>query len=246
MPEEMRPLWGLRDPASTVTHAVTCLWALYATAFLWRLCRGQPRKQWALACFGASMTFLYAASATYHALQLPPDQLRFYQLLDHSAIYGLIAGSYTPAFAVLIASRWRRRLLLGGIWSLAAAGITCKWLFTGVPYWVTVSLYLGMGWVGMLVFLELYRIVGLRGALWTLGGGLFYSAGAVADWMQWPVPYAGYFGYHEVFHVCDMAGTFCHFMFMVQCVVPYQAAPSDDEPEPEFGILEKAAMEESA
>jgi hemolysin III len=218
---------GIRDPVSTATHAAACLWAIYATALLWRLCRGQPRKQWSLACFGVSMIVLYAASATYHALPLTPDQLMPFQMIDHTAIYCLIAGTYTPAFAVLISRPWPRRLLLAGIWTFAIAGIACKWSIARVPYPVTISLYLGMGWFGMLGIVELVRALGWKGMSWGLAGGVLYTLGGLADWFQWPVLYDGIFGYHELFHVCAMGGTYCHFILMVRYVVPYQPKPAE-------------------
>jgi hemolysin III len=241
--EATRQLWDVRDPVSTATHAAACLWSLYATGVLWRLCRGQPRKQWSLACFGVSMILLYAASALYHAPRLSPEALKPLQLIDHSAIYTLIAGTYTPAFAVLIPRRWLRRLLLAGIWALAIAGIACKWSIASVPYPVTISLYLGMGWFGLLAIVELVRAVGWGGMCWGLGGGVLYTLGGIADWMQWPILYPGFFGYHEFFHICAMAGTFCHFILMVRYVVPYDAGPAPGaeetpalfrEPQPAF------------
>jgi hemolysin III len=216
------PFLGLRDPVSSGTHFAACLWAIFGTLILWRLTRGDRSKQLSLACFGLSMIALYAASATYHALQLTPEQLAFFQRLDHSAIYILIAGSYTPVFAVLIRQRARKLLYLGCIWGLAALGIACKWLFCGAPYWLTVSLYIGMGWLAVVPIIDLVRAVGVRGLLWALYGGLSYTIGGIADLVEWPVIYPGVFGYHEFFHLLAMGGTFCHFVFMVRHVVTFR------------------------
>ena len=158
------PWLGLRDPSAARRTFAACLFGIFATALLWRLGRSRGRRaQIALAAFGVSMILLYGASATYHALRLPPDRLRVFQLLDHSAIYLLIAGTYTPAFYFLLPDTPQRRLFLGGIWLLAIAGIVCKWTIPDMPYWLTVGLYIGMGWVGVLTVAEMLRAVGPAG-----------------------------------------------------------------------------------
>ncbi len=223
--DSFRPFPGPRDPVSAGTHFFALLGAVYATAILWRICRGDRRKQWSLACFGVSMIALYLASATYHSVRGSPERLQFYRLLDHSAIYGLIAGTYTPLFAVLLRPGRKRRLALALIWGFAAVGIAAKWLFPDVPYWLTISLYLGMGWAGVLALPRLVRAVGLWPMLFGLLGGLFYTLGGLADFFGWPVLRPGLIGPHEVFHVCDMLGTSCHVLFMLRYVVPFRGYP---------------------
>jgi hemolysin III len=231
MPDENIPWLGMRDPVSSTTHFAACLFGLFATALLWRLGRRRGRRaQLALAAFGVSMVLLYGASATYHALRLPPDRLRFFQLLDHSAIYLLIAGTYTPAFYLLLPDTVYRRLFLGGIWVLAVAGIISKWTILDVPYWLTVGLYIGMGWVGVLTLTEMLRAVGTRGLAWGLWGGLAYTVGGLADLFHWPHVLPGLFGAHEVFHLFAMGGTFCHFIFMVRHVFPFRRRPAKPLP----------------
>ena len=230
MPDNI-PLLGLRDPVSSATHFAACLFGIFATALLWRLGRHRGRRaQIALAMFGVSMTLLYGASGLYHALRLPPDRLRFFQLLDHSAIYVLIAGSYTPAFYFLLPERPSRRRFLGGIWLLALAGIVTKWTIPDIPYWLTVTLYLGMGWVGLLTILEMLRAVGIRGMAWGLWGGLSYTLGGLADLFHFPRGLPGLFGAHEVFHLFAMGGTFCHYIFMVKHVFPFRRRAVKPQP----------------
>jgi len=215
------PAWGLREPVSSATHFVAFLWSIYALMFMQRLCRGERAKQISLGIFGLSMVVLYAASSSYHGVSVTGQRLRFFQLLDHSAIYCLIAGTYTPAFVVLLQPGPRRNVLLGGIWALALIGIACKWLLPATPYWVTIGLYFGLGYGGLIPILEFKRVVGARGLFWALLGGFFYTAGGLADLMEWPVFYPGVFGHHELFHLFSMAGTACHFTFMMLYVVPF-------------------------
>jgi hemolysin III len=233
MEPEYIPLLGLRDPISSTTHLATCLFAIFATALLWRLGRARGRgAQLALGVFGVSMILLYGASATYHGLRLSPERLHIFKLIDHSAIYVLIAGTYTPAFYFLLPANAMRRLFLGGIWLIALCGIVCKWTIPELPYWLTVSLYLGMGWVGVLTLAEMLRAVGLRGMAWGLWGGLSYTLGGLVDMFHWPRGLPGLFGSHEVFHLFAMGGTFCHFIFMVRHVFPVRRRAPKARPAP--------------
>ena len=217
--------WGLRDPVSSGTHAFACLWSIFAALILIRLCRGDRRKQVAVAVFGASLVFLYAASALYHAVQVPPEKLVYFLNLDHSAIYLLIAGTHTPVFAVLL-GRPLRRHLLAVMWGMAAGGVACAWLLPQPPYWLTVGLFIGMGWTGLSAIVPLLRAVRVRDFLWVFYGGLAYTMGAVLDVLNWPVLFPHFVGPHELFHVLVMAGTFCHFVFMVRAVVTYRYCPA--------------------
>jgi hemolysin III len=167
------------------------------------------------------MVLLYAASGTYHAVLMPKSSAAVQTLrrLDHSAIYVLIAGTYTPTFAVLLSGRLRRALL-GLVWALAGLGIAAKWLFPIAPEALTVGLYLALGWLAVIPAAALTRAAGW-GMLWGAAGGLCYTAGAVCELLKWPVIVPGLVGWHEVFHLLDMAGTGFHILFMIRCVVPY-------------------------
>jgi hemolysin III len=168
------------------------------------------------------MIVLYAASASYHGVSLTGPELRIFKLLDHSAIYGLIAGTYTPAMVVLLPGGLRKWILIGGIWGLAVVGIACKWLLPETPYWVAVALYFGLGYSGLLPILEFKRSVGVRGLVWAFSGGAFYTVGGITDLIEWPALYPGVFAHHELFHIFTMAGTSCHFAFMMLFVVPFR------------------------
>lgn len=214
----------LRDPVSSLTHLVASLFAAYVTLLLWRLTCGDRTKRWSIACFGATAVVLYAASGTYHAIRLPIDSptVEFFRRLDHSAIYLLIAGTYTPVFAVLLRGR-QRAWLLTTVWLLALAGIVAKWLGPIAPEGLSVGLYLGLGWIGVVPLRPLLRAVGWSGMAWGLAGGLFYTIGAACELARWPVLIPGVIGWHEVFHVFDVLGTTFHVVFMIRCVIPFDA-----------------------
>ncbi len=209
----------LRDPVSSASHFFWCFFALFAGLFLIRLSRGNRLKVVGLSIFTASMVVLYFASALYHAVVLPESSLYWFRQLDQSAIYLLIAGSYTPVVLVLMTGT-ARTFLLSAVWGLALVGIVCKWLLPGVPYPVAVGIYIAMGWVGVLQLPALVRGLGYGGLRLALLGGLFYTLGGVGDVLHWPVLLPGIVGPHEVHHLWDMAGTTVHIAMMLLYVVP--------------------------
>jgi hemolysin III len=220
--------FGLRDPVCSLTHLAAAVFGVFVTLLLWRLTRGDRRKRLSLVCFGLTMVVLYAASGTYHAIDLPltSPEVDFFRRLDHSAIYALIAGTYTPVFAVVLAHCWARRLL-PLVWALAATGIALKWLVPVASDPLTVGLYLGLGWFGILSVVPLSKALGWQALAWGGLGGLLYTAGAVCELAQWPVILPGWFAWHEVMHVCDMGGTAAHVVFMVGYVVPFPSAAAE-------------------
>ena len=149
MTHEIWPYWGVREPVSAGSHFPAFLCSIYATLLLWRLCRGDRPRQWAMLCYGLSMIAQYGASTLYHSMRAAPAILHALKLLDQSAIFCLIAGSYTPTLYVLIRDPARRLLLLRGTWTLALLGILTMWLWAREPYWLTVSIYIGLGAGGL-------------------------------------------------------------------------------------------------
>jgi hemolysin III len=213
-----------RNPVSAGTHLLWCILGAYITGLLWRLSRGDRLRQLSTGVFGLSMVLLYGASALYHAV-LGPEQLLIYlRKLDHSAIYVLIAGTYTPVFAVLLRGRLRI-VLLSLVWGLACLGILAKWLLPWPRYGLTVTLYIVMGWMVVLPIVPLVRAVGVRAMLWALLGGVLYTFGGVCDAAKWPILLPGIIGYHEVLHLADMGGTLIHVFFVVRYVLPFQPPP---------------------
>ena len=209
-----------RDPVASLTHLFGLFAAIYFTGLLWRLGHGDRRRQFGVGVFGLSMCLLYFASSTYHALVRPQYLIDFFQRLDHSAIYLLIAGTYTPIYLVLLPRPLRTRLLVL-MWTLAAVGIVLKWLLPMGAYELSVGLYVGMGWTGLLSAVALVRAIGWRATAFGVMGGIFYTIGGVCDALKWPVIYPGVVRPHEVLHVCDLFGTFIHVLFVVRYVLPF-------------------------
>ena len=217
----------LRDPVSSASHFLTALIAVVATLFLARFTRGDPVRRTCALIFGGSAVLLYTLSGLFHALRLPPDELRVYQRLDMSAIYVLIAGSTTPMAALLLRG-WFRVALLTAQWACAAAGITALWLLPKPDFRVLVGMYLAMGWLGASGLWHYWRATGWQGIRWAIGGVLAYTLGAVVELAKWPVLWPGVIRPHEVLHFCDIAGTACHLVFLIQYVLPYRPPEAAD------------------
>lgn len=230
MTPEITPLWGVRHPVASGTHAFAFILALFGAWLLWRRAGGQWRARLAVTSFALSMLILYAASALYHAVRVPSEQLRYYLLVDMSAIYVLIAGTYTPVLLV-IPGRLRRTAFFATVWLIALVGIAFKIMgFIKIvslpPYWMSALLYLSMGWLGLALIRDIVRAVGFAGLRWLIYGGIAYSLGAIVDIQQEPSLWPGVFGYHELFHILAVIGTLCHFVFVWQFVIPYAVVPS--------------------
>jgi len=228
----------LRDPVSSASHFLMAGLAVVATLFLVRFAGRERSKRFSVLVFGLSMVVLYAASGLYHALRLPPDELRVFQKIDMSAVFLLIAGTCTPIAAVLLRGRFRAALL-AGVWACAAVGILSLWALPKPEHAVLVGIYLGMGWLGMAGVWHYYRATGWGGVRWLAGGAASYSIGAAVELANWPVLVPGVVRSHELVHFCDIGGTACHLVFILKYVLPYRAAEPAGalrEPGPAAGL----------
>jgi channel protein (hemolysin III family) len=136
------------------------------------------------------------------------------QRLDHGAIFVLIAGTFTPLHGLLFRGAWRWGALLG-IWAAAACGVTLKAVFfEDVAEWLGLSLYLGMGWLGVISGGELWRRHGGAYVRPLLGGGVAYTAGGLLEFLRWPVLVPGVVGPHELFHLLVLLGAALHWVFV--------------------------------
>ena len=171
----------------------------------------------AFGIFGLSLVALYLASSLYHLLPLSPVGVARLRKLDHMAIFVLIAGTYTPFCLLALDDGWG---LLALVWSLALCGVLLKLFWMGAPRWLSVALYLGMGWVAVIAAPTLLRAVPAGGMIWVLAGGLTYSAGALVYGLKRPHPLPGVFGFHELWHLFVLAGSACHFWAVLRYIAP--------------------------
>ena len=154
--------------------------------------------------FSATIILLYLASTLYHALPAGKAK-RVFRILEHSAIYLLIAGTYTPFTLGVLSGAWGWSLF-GVVWAAAALGVTAKLLDRlQHPLWST-GLYVAMGWVVLIAAAPLYERMSAEGLLWLVAGGLSYTAGAVVFLFDSKLRYA-----HFAWHLFVIGGSTCHF-----------------------------------
>lgn len=164
---------------------------------------------WAAAVFGLTTTVLFTTSAIYHRGTWGPGAEALLRRLDHSNIFLVIAGTYTPLAVMLLPAATARALLLT-VWIGAAAGLLMRVFWLGAPRWVYVPIYVALGWVAV-GFLPAFADSGGAAVAWlVVAGGLAYTVGAVAYGLKRPNPVPGWFGFHEVFHTGTMIGYVCH------------------------------------
>ena len=210
----------LREPVNGLTHLAGGLLASVGLIVLLAAAgEGRVDQVVAFGIFGFSLIALYTASALYHLLPLLPTGVARLRRVDHMSIFVLIAGTYTPFCLLALEGAWRVGLL-GLIWGLALGGIVLKLFWMDAPRWLSVALYLGMGWVALVAAPALFRAVPTGGMVWVLVGALVYSAGALVYWLQRPNPMPGVFGFHELWHLFVLAGSACHFWAVLGFIAP--------------------------
>ena len=202
-----RPQTLGEEIANSVSHGVAMLAALAAAPFLIIAAtqRGGALDIVGASVFAAAMVLLYFTSTLYH--MLPRNKAkRLFQILDHSAIFLLIAGTYTPFTLGVLRGTWGWTLF-GLVWSLALAGIVLKVVFgTRYPR-LSMFLYLAMGWLVVIAIKPLWLNVSVWGIFWLLAGGIAYSAGTIFFAAGDRIRYG-----HFIWHLFVIAGTACHFV----------------------------------
>jgi len=174
----------------------------------------------ATAIYAATVAGLFGVSAIYHRVNwVSATARRWMRRLDHSMIFLLIAGTVTP-FVLLVVGGTLGTALLVAVWAGALAGILVEVVWISSPRWVSVAVYLTVGWIGAIAFPSIVSNAGLgAGALIALGGVL-YTIGAVVYARQRPDPRPAVFGYHEIFHVLVVAAAVAHFTAVAIYAVP--------------------------
>ena len=206
-----RPQSASEELANSLIHGVALLASIAAVPVLMISAFGE-RDAWQMtggAVFGASLILLYLASTTYHVVRREPAK-RVLRIIDHSAIYVLIAGTYTPFMLGVLRGPWGWTLL-AMIWSLALFGIVAKCTIGFRFPRLSTALYLAMGWLIVIALKPLGTHVPPAGIAWLVTGGLCYTGGVVfyARDSRWR--YA-----HALWHVFVVAGSACHFVAVLR------------------------------
>jgi hemolysin III len=207
------PLMRIREPFNAGSHLVGLLLAAAGTWFLIRAATGRMQFL-GFAVYGATLILLYGASTVYHGVHLGETGLRRLRILDHIAIYFLIAGTYTPIALVTLRDAGGTTMLAAS-WGVAALGNPFKIRWLDAPVWLSTATYLGMGYLALAVVVPIAQIVGAGGLAWLVAGGVAYTVGAVIFALQRPDPLPEVLGYHGIWHLLVLVGSGCHFAFMV-------------------------------
>ena len=214
----------LREPVNGLTHYFAAVAAVVGLVALVIVSRDDYLKQMSLVVYGASLILLLMASASYHLIQAAPARTQFLRKLDHTAIFFLIAGSYTPICYNVLTGFWRWGLLTI-IWTMALVGSGFKLAFIKTPRLLSAAPYIVMGWLGVMGGSELFRAFPTGAIALLAAGGLFFTVGAVIYVTKTLNFVPGVFGFHEVWHIFVIAGCLCHFLVMLLYVAPYPRIP---------------------
>jgi hemolysin III len=179
------------------------------------------RGRVACAVYALTACLLFGVSALYHRGNWGPRAEGVLRRLDHSNIFLIIAGTYTP-LTVLLLPDGDRQLLLWGIWTAALLGIAFRVFWVGAPRWLYTPCYLLMGWAAVFFLPEFLHAGGVAVLVLVVVGGLLYSAGGVVYGLRRPDPSPRWFGFHEVFHALTLAAYTVHYVGI--SLVAYQHA----------------------
>jgi hemolysin III len=164
--------------------------------------------------YAVSLSAVFGASASYHVGTWSPPALRRMKRLDHSMIFVLIAGSYTPVTLLVLHGAWSV-VILSLIWSMAAIGIALKLARIDGLSKLAATLYMSMGWLVVIPFLQLYRGLSTAALTLLIAGGALYTLGAIVFAKRQPDPNPAVFGYHEVWHAFIVAAAACHWAMIL-------------------------------
>ncbi len=207
---------GFSEPFSSLSHLLpTGVFLAFGVGLLYRA-RGHAARIAALSVYVFACVFLLAMSGVFHLLEPGGTPRAILQRLDHAAIFIQIAGTFTPLHILLFRGFWRWGIL-AIIWGVAIAGLTLKSIyFNAMPESVGLLLYLGLGWMGGLSAVALYRWYGTRFLRPLIYGAIAFTLGAVIDFLHTPELVPGVIGAHELFHVAVLFGMGFHWYLVAQ------------------------------
>jgi hemolysin III len=200
--------------ANSITHGIGAILSVAGLTLLVVLAalHGDVWRIVSFSIYGSSLVILYLASTLYHSIQHPKVK-RVFRIFDHSAIYLLIAGSYTP-FALVSMRGPLGWTILGVVWGLSVMGIVFKTFFIGRFEKIATAAYVLMGWLCVVTFQQLFAAIGSGGMMWLVLGGVAYTGGVIFyAWQK--LPYN-----HAIWHLFVLGGSICHFFAILFHVLP--------------------------
>ncbi len=202
----------LREPFNALSHMAGAVASIVGLTLLvvFAALKADVWHVVSFAIFGTTLVLMYTSSTLYHGLRLSEKGIAVMQKIDHITIFMLIAGTYTPFCLVPLGGPWGWSLLIIA-WSIALAGVFLKLFCLNVPRWISTAIYLIMGWIFVVAVYPLVMALNLSSLIWLVLGGLFYSGGAAIYSLKRRDPWPGTFGFHGIWHMFVLSGSFCHF-----------------------------------
>lgn len=209
----------LREPVNGLMHLGAAIAAAVGAAIMVFVGREDVSKLISLSVYGSSLVLMFSASAAYHLVNAKTQVQKFLRKLDHSSIYLLIAGTYTPLCLHFFDGFWRWGLL-AIIWGMALVGIGVKLFVINAPRGITAGIYLLMGWLALSAINEMLTAMPLPVLVLMLVGGIWFTVGALVYIVKRPNFFPGVFGFHELWHVFVILGCLSHFIAIAAFVAP--------------------------
>jgi len=200
----------MQNPVRGLLHGVAAVASVIGAVFLWIRGSGDLSRDASLLIFGLSLVALYTVSSLYHSVPWRSIWKRRMQRLDHSMIYVLVAGTYTP-LAYIVLDGWLRVAALGTVWAIVGVGAVQKAFVPKIGNWFSVTLQTLQGWLALLLLMPLSEKLPLQALVLAALGGLLYTAGMVLFVTKRPRLWPRIFSYHEVFHIFVVAGSALHY-----------------------------------
>ena len=201
----------LREPVNSLTHWGGAVLALIGLIALLIVGWSTPAKVISLVVYGISLIFMFSASATYHMVQVKDKALEIFRKIDHSAIYALIAGTYTPFCINAFEGFWKWGML-SIIWSLAVVGIVIKVFYIRAPRWLNAGIYVIMGWFSVSAAGQMLAALPAWVFFYLTTGSVIYTLGAIVYITKIFNFKPGVFGFHEVWHIFVLLAAAAHFV----------------------------------
>lgn len=210
----------LREPVNGFTHFIGILFSILATVLMINATINplKPYHLISFCIFGAGMFLLYTSSTLYHWLKLSEEGTKTLRRVDHIMIFILIAATYTPICLVPLRDTIGYGVL-AGIWGTAIIGAIFKIFWLTAPRWLSTAIYLLMSWLAVFISIPLFKLLQVEAIIWLLLGGVFYTVGAIIYGMKKPNPYPGILGFHEIFHIFVLLGSFSHFWMIYKYII---------------------------
>jgi hemolysin III len=208
----------LHEPVNGLTHLGGAIAAIIGIIAMLNISRGGTVKVVSVLVYGFGLIGMFSASATYHLVNVKPAVFQKLRKLDHSAIFLLIAGTYTPFCLIAFTGFWRWGLL-AIIWGIAIIGIGVKIFYMKAARWLNATIYVIMGWLCVMAAPQMPSVLPHSALAWLIIGGLIYTMGAVVYATKIFNFVPGKFGFHEVWHIFVLLGALAHFISVMLLLV---------------------------